>query len=179
MKEAFFVGEKVYLRPLNELDAEGNYPCWFNDPEVCKYNRHARFPNTKEKTLEYIKSIKDSLTELVLAIVDKKDNKHVGNVSLSRINYIDSNAELSIIIGEKDYWKGGRGKESCGFMINYGFNTLNLHRIYSGTHEDNSGFRKLAESLGMKEEGRFTEDLFKNGKYSNTIWYYILNADNK
>lgn len=175
MKEAFFVGEKVYLRPLNELDAEGNYPYWFNDSEVCRYNRHARFPNTKEKTLEYIKSVKDSLTELVLAIVDKKDNKHIGNVSLSRINYIDSNAELSIIIGEKDYWGKGIGKEAWEMVMDYGFKTLNLHRLYCGTHAENIGMQKIALACGMKEEGKLIDAVFKNGKYADIILYGAIN----
>ena len=121
MKNAFLIGEKIYLRALNESDADGNYPIWFNDPEVCKYNRHARYPNTKEKTLAYIKHVKSSLNKIVLAIAEKKDDKHIGNVALSRVDYIDRNAELSIILGEKEFWKSGFGKEACGLMIDYAF----------------------------------------------------------
>ena len=178
-KDIFLVGEKIYLRPLNKKDSEGNYPNWLNNPEVCKYNRHARFPNTYEKTLDYIEFVSKSPKELVLAIIEKSTSRHIGNVTLSNINFIDRNAELSIIIGEKDCWGKGYGKEACKLMINHAFTTLNLHRIFSGTHEDNIGFRKLAESVGMKEEGKYIENIFKNGKYSNTVWYGILNLNHK
>ena len=179
MKETMLMGERIYLRPLKEEDAKGNYPDWFNDSEVCKYNRHGRFPNTKEKTLNYIKTVNTSQDTIVLAIVDKKIEKHIGNISLQRINLLDRNAELSIVIGEKDYWNKGYGKEACKLLISHGFKALDLHRIYSGTHEENAGFINLAISLGMKEEGRFTQDIFKNGKYSDTIWFSIVNPEDK
>jgi len=178
-KEAFLIGSKIYLRPLKESDAEGDYPYWFNDSEVCKYNHYARFPNTYEKTLDYIKSIKNSREILVFAIIENGTNTHVGNVSLSKIDFIDRNAELSIIIGEKNSWGKGYGKEACKLLIEYGFNVLNLHRIYAGTSEDNLGFRKLAEAIGMKEEGKYLECIFKNGKYLTAISYSILNPNHK
>ena len=179
MKGAFLTGRHIFLRPLQESDADGNYPEWFNDQEVCKYNRHGRFPNTQEKTLEYTRTVDKSQDNLALAIIEKTNNKHIGNVALSKINLIDRNAELSIIIGEKEYWRKGYGKEACSLMINHAFNVLNLHRIASGTHEENIGFKKLAASLGMKEEGKYHENIFKNGKYSNTVWFYILNPNHK
>jgi len=176
-KNEFLVGEKIYLRPLNKKDAEGNYPNWFNNPEVCKYNRHARFPNTYEKALDYIEFISKNSNELVLAIIETSTSRHIGNVALLNIDLIDRNAELSIIIGEKDCWGKSYGKEACKLIINHAFNVLNLHRVFSGTHEDNIGFRKLAESVGMAEEGKYIENVFKNGKYSNTVWYGILNPN--
>ena len=38
MKNPFLLGEKIYLRGLNEKDINGNYIKWLNDSEVCKYN---------------------------------------------------------------------------------------------------------------------------------------------
>lgn len=177
-KNAFLSGHKIYLRPLNKEDADGNYPNWFNDPKVCEYNGHYRVPNTKEKTLKYIESLANSSDTIVFAIVENETNKHVGNVSLSKINWIDRDADISIIIGEKDAWGKGYAKETWRLLIDYGFNVLNLHRIYCGTHKENIGMQKVAQSLGMIEEGVFKEAIFKKGQYFDIIRYAIINKNN-
>lgn len=171
----FLEGKRIYLRPLRIEDVDGDYPNWFNDPVVCKYNRHARFPSTKEAMRQYLEKISHPATTIVLAITEKRTHRHVGNISLSNINWVDRNAELSIIIGEKEVWGKGYGGEACRLMISYAFETLNLHRIYAGTHEDNIAFQKIAKKLKMRIEGRSVDSVYKNGKYADTIWFYSLN----
>ncbi len=175
----FLDGKHIYLRPISIEDLDGNYINWLNDPVVCRYNRHARFPSTKEAIRQYLEKISHSTTDIVLAIAEKNTHKHIGNVSLSRINWVDRNAELSIIIGEKEVWKKGYGTEACRLMIAYAFETLNLHRIYAGTHEDNIGFQKIAKNLEMKIEGRSIENVYKDAKYADTIWFYALNPNHQ
>ena len=174
-KDAFLDGKRIYLRPLRKEDAEGNYPHWFNDPEICKYNGHFRIPNTKEKALEYIEASFKNPNLLVFAIVEKDSGKHVGNVSLSKINWIDRNADIDIIIGEKECWGKGYAKEVWKMLIEYAFNVLNLHRVYCGTHEENIGMQKVAQAVGMFEEGKLKEVLYKNGKYNDILLYGIIN----
>ena len=55
-------GEKIYLRPLEIDDANGNYPNWFNDPVVCKYNSHGDRLYTKQMAIDYINMVKESKT---------------------------------------------------------------------------------------------------------------------
>jgi len=175
MDEPILHGKTIYLRPLKESDADGNYPSWFNDLEVCKYNDHGFVKNTPEMTLEYIKSVKESQDKRVFAIIDKETEKHIGNISLQKINFTYKNAEIAIIIGEKDYWGRGIGKEAWELVMTYGFKTLNLHRLYCGTHEENKGMQKVALLCGMKEEGRLKHAMFKNGKYVDVILYGKIN----
>lgn len=177
MKNVFLTGSNIYLRSLLMEDLESGYLSWFNDQEVCKYNSHHIFPYTKEKAEKYINKINDSSSDLVLAILLKENNLHIGNVSLQNINYISRNAELAIIIGEKNNWGKGYSKEAATLIVNHGFSEMNLHRIYSGTSEHNKPFQKLAQFLGMKEEGRRREAQFKNGKYVDTIEYGILKSE--
>lgn len=171
----FLQGKNIYLRTLSIDDVHGNYTNWLNDPIVCKYNRHARFPSTKESMVQYLEKISQSTTIIVLAIAEKKSHKHIGDISLSSINWIDRNAELSIIIGEKEVWGKGYGTEACRLMIGYAFQILNLHRVYAGTHEENISFQNIAKKLKMKIEGRSIKNVYKNSKYSDTIWYYAIN----
>lgn len=178
MKNAFIEGKQIYLRALNEDDLNGNYVNWFNDAEVCKFNAHHRFANTKEKTKDYIQSVNSSNTNLVLAICTKDEDTHIGNISIQNINYIDSSGEFAIVMGEKGFHGKGLAFEAASLIINHAFNTLNLHRVYCGTSNENIPMQKLADKLGMKQEGHLKEAMFKNGKYVDIFLYGLINNQN-
>jgi RimJ/RimL family protein N-acetyltransferase len=178
MKDRIFLeGEHFYLRNLNKDDLNKNYIHWFDDSEVCKMNSHHRFPYTDEGMSKYIDSIYNTNNQLVLAIINKEDKMHIGNISLQNINYINRSAEFAVVIGEKNYWGKGVGKECGKLIIKHGFLELNLNRIYCGTFVDNLGMYKLAETLGFKKEGIRYEAEFKNGKYINIVEFGLLKKD--
>lgn len=174
IKETFLLGERILLRPLVIGDIEGPYLAWLNDPEIVKYNSHGRFPKTRNKLTTYINEIEKSQNVLVLAVVDKENNKHIGNISLQNINWIDRNAEIAFLLGEKEYQGKGIMLEAGKILINHAFKALNLHRVYCGTSSENIGMQKLAEKLGMKLEGRRKEALFKDANYFDILEYGII-----
>ena len=173
----FIEGENISLRALKDNDVKGSYSGWLNDPEITAFNSHGRFPITEHKLLSYINSANSSIADLILAVVDKKSKKHIGNISLQNINWIDRNAEIAFLLGDKDFWGKGVMFEAGMLLINHGFNTLNLHRIYCGTSSENSGMQKLAEKLKMKKEGLRKEAIFKKGKYFDIVEYGILSTE--
>lgn len=173
-KDVFLTGEKIYLRILNEDDIEGNYASWLNDPEITIYNSHGRFPMTVEKLKEYVKESSKFQSSLVLAVVDKVTDEHIGNISLQNINWIDRNAEIAFLLGEKEYWGKNIMFEAGEILISHGFKVLNLHRIYCGTSFDNIGMQKLADKLGMIKEGLRKDAMYKDGKYVDVIEYGII-----
>ena len=174
---AFLEGEKVVLRPLRESDIEGTYSEWLNDAEVCEGNLHHRYPQTREDTLNYIRYALTTRDELILAIVDKASETHIGNIALQHISPFHRHAELSILVGDKDYWGKGYAKEACRLIMQHGFTALNLHRIYTGAMDHNLGMIKLAESLGMQPEGSRREHLFKDGQFRDEVLHSILAAE--
>lgn len=177
MKTPFIIGEDVYLRGITEEDIRGNYFQWFNDQEVCAFNSHGVFPNNITKMNNYLEFVNTNSTALVLAIITKKDDQHIGNISLQNIDWISKNAEFAIIIGEKQFWGKGYSKQAADLIIKHGFNTLNLQRIYCGTSEDNTGMKKLAEHMCMKKEGVRRKALYKNGKYKDIFEYGLLKEE--
>ncbi|MFA4941306.1 MAG: GNAT family protein [Patescibacteria group bacterium] len=177
MKNSFIIGKKIYLRPIVKKDLNENYKNWFNDADVCMFNSHHRFPNYNEDMLYYYKKVIKTRNNLILAIIDKKTDSHVGNISLQNINYIDKAAELAVIIGDKKFWGKGIGKEAGNLILKHGFNDLNLHRISCGTSKENKGMQGLAGSLGFKREGVLREALYKNGRYNDIINYGLLKKE--
>ena len=176
-KDIFLEGANIYLRALTEQDVKGNYSSWLNDPEVTHFNSHGRFPMTVDKLLNYVSASMLSNNDLVLAVIDKLNSVHVGNISLQNINWIDRNAEIAFLLGDKTYWGKGVMSEAGALLINHGFKLLNLHRIYCGTSSENLGMQKLADKLGMKKEGTRKDAIFKNGRYIDILEYGILSQN--
>ncbi len=168
--------DRVLLRELDIKDAYGNYPAWLNDKEVCRYNSHGDIPYTSEMAKEYIEFVNNSNKHCVFAVIDKKKDLHIGNISLQNINKKNNSAEYAILIGEKDYWGEGYGYEASKLLLDFGFGTLKLHRIYCGTPVTNKAMQKLAIKLGFKKEGIAKDAFFKDKKYYDVVLYRLING---
>lgn len=177
MKDPFLTGKKIYLNPIQKADLTPKYREWLNDEEVSRYNSHHRFPNYDENMREYFETAIKSKSNLILAIRDKESDEHIGNIALENIDLINRCAELAIMIGDRSYQGKGVGGDACRAIMRHAFNELNLHRIYLGTAEENVGMQKLSISLGMKEEGRRVDAMYKNGKYTDVLEYGVLKDD--
>lgn len=174
---AFLTGQDVSLRALTEADCSGAYLNWFNDPEVCRLNGHHLFPYRQADALEYVKRVRGSPTDLVLAIALNADGRHIGNVSLQGIDPVNRSAEFAIVIGEKDCWGKGYSKQAGRLLLSHGFLELNLHRIHCGLAEGNVAMERLALSLGMQPEGRRRQALYKEGRYLDILEYGVLREE--
>jgi [ribosomal protein S5]-alanine N-acetyltransferase len=168
----FLEGVKVYLRPLEKEDVQGNYRRWLNDQEVCLHNSHGVFPVQISELENYVSA--DYVDRIVLGIFDLHSHEHIGNVSLQQIDWISKSAEFAIIIGEKDYSRGGYGKEASDLILYHGFVRMNLERIYCGTSEDNIAMQKLSNYMSMVKEGVRRKAIFVNGQYRDIYEYGLL-----
>ena len=177
MINPFLVGRTIYLSPLSRDDISERYIGWLNDPEVCRDNSHATFPNTLEKATAYVDSVQARDTELAFAVRLVANDEHVGNVALNRISWVHRSAELAILIGEKEAWNKGVGSEAYQLLIQHGFDVLNLNRIASIQTARNTGMVKVCEKNGMQKEGILRQLLFKNGEYVDGVIYSILRQD--
>lgn len=175
----FLESENVGLRGLSEEDVEGNYIYWFNDPEVCRYNSHHRFVMSPKQLLEFVRGLNCTKEMMVLAVELKEQHIHIGNISLQNINYIDRNAEIAFMMGEKKYWNHGYAEEAAKLILKHGFEQLGLERVYFGTSEDNIGMQKLGNKLNFKKEGVRRKAMYKNGKYRDIYEYGLLKEESK
>ena len=173
----FLEGDIIFLRPLQESDIEGTYNNWLNDKEACEGNAHHTYPHTREDTLKYIRYALTTKTELILAIVDKKSNKHIGNIALHNITSIHRSAELSIFIGEKDFWGKGYAFEAWTLILEYAFLRLGLRKIIAGAIADNEGSVKVLKRLGFKVEGTFRQEVYVDGAYCDGIRFGLFREE--
>lgn len=176
MRNIFLEGKRIYLRPLEEKDLRGNYVSWLNNKQVNLYNSHQIFPYSFKEGLLYIQKSQRIKDALVLAIIVKKGEIHIGNLALQKIDYVSRNAEFAILIGEKSYWNKGYSKEAAFLILDHGFKALNLHRIYCASFRKNIAMKKLAEFLGMKREGLKRQAIYKNGKFHDVVDYGLIRS---
>lgn len=176
MKKSFLIGKKIYLRVHDENDIP-IWSQWFNDQEITRFLVHGCFPNTEKRQRDFFKNMYKSRENFQLAIVDKKTDALAGTVGLHKIDPINRNADISIVIGNKRYWRKKIGKEAVGLVIRHAFNKLNLHKVTAGMVEENIASYKLFVSLGFKKEARLREQNFANGKYQDIIKLGLLRKE--
>ena len=170
----FLLGERTRLRPLSVADIDGPYLSWFNDPEVSRLTSHHVFPYTREQALEWVAALAGRRDALVLAI--ERDGRHVGNISLQEIDPVGRTAELAIVL-DRSVWGEGVGSEAAELIVGHGFKALNLHRISCGTVAANHGMRRLAERLGMSQEGVRRDAVWTDGAHHDVIEYGLLASE--
>ncbi|MBG6128893.1 RimJ/RimL family protein N-acetyltransferase [Aquimarina sp. EL_43] len=83
-------------------------------------------------------------------------------------------AEIGYWLGEP-YWGKGITTKAVDQITKYGFEKLNLIRIYAGVIEYNTASMSVLEKSGFKKEGISQKAIIKNGKIWNEHRYYILN----
>lgn len=179
MKTYFLQSENIGLRSLTVDDVGAPYVNWLNDEEVCRGNNHHRWPYSESQASDFIEGTFSDRTNLVLAIEIIETGEHIGNIALQSIDPIHRSAELSILIGSRSSWGKGYGHEAAKLLIEHGFQSLNLRRIGCGTPEYNQGMIKLANSLGMNEEGRRRKAFFKDGAYHDIVLFARLADENE
>ena len=158
----FIKGENIYMRPLLESDINESYLEWLNNPETNSYSRRKRFPYSFSEMVEfYKKSSNSDIT--VLAIVDKKNNKHIGNISINEISWVDRSANIDILIGERSTWNKGYGKESISLIEKHAFLVLNMHHLTS--RSVNPSYVKIMKKLNWVNDGIFKKSIYINGSY--------------
>lgn len=166
---------------------------WLNDPEISQwrssknklynkdeiekwYRKVSKDPTSMHFKIFKSKSLKDITHKKLFPFEDDngfETDKWIGMISLQRINHVDSNAEIAFYIGNTTEHGKGYISEAINGIVEYGFNNLNLHRIYGAT--PNPAAKKAFIKCGFTKEGEQVEAFKINNKYVNHYNYYILN----
>jgi RimJ/RimL family protein N-acetyltransferase len=82
-------------------------------------------------------------------------------------------AEIGYWIGEP-FWGNGIATKAVKLITEYGFDKLNLNRIYTGVFEYNTASMKVLEKNGFEKEGIFKNAILKNDKICDEHRFYKL-----
>jgi len=149
-------GNSVNLTLPGEADIEYLIK-WINDLEI---NKYLRFPNRiyfwkdEEEWLESIRKNQEGLK--IFIIRDVEQSRPMGVISLRNIDMYNGHAELGYLLA-KERWGKGHMTEAVSLIVNYGFQVLNLRKIYAFVKEGNIGSIKVLKKNDFNEVGRFRE----------------------
>jgi len=165
----FLKGKRVVLRPINKETDLPSIIRWINDPEVRRFIA-AYLPSPREAEEQWVDGLTNNkdVSNIVLAI-ETVDGVFIGIMGIHRINWRDRTATTGAFIGEKEYWGRGYGTDAKMALLDYAFNTLNLHKICSGAISFNQRSVRYSLKCGYKIEGRRRQQRFRDGKYYDEI----------
>ncbi len=178
-KNIFLEGERLYLRPLEKRDINEKYLSWLNDKAVTKYLEIRVFPAAIEDLRRFYKDTQNPKTDILLAVVDKVGDEHIGNIRLGNIDWINRYGELAIMLGDKKFWGKSYGQEACRIMLEYAFMRLNLNKVILCVYATHTVAIKIYQKLGFKIEGRIKKIFNLDGKYIDSLWMGLLRSEFK
>ena len=75
------------------------------------------------------------------------------------------------------YWGNGYATEAARAMLSYGFEQLNLHRIWAQCNADNTASAHVLEKIGMRREAHFREHDYFKGRWWSSFIYAMLDQE--
>ena len=175
MTMKFLDGERLYLRPL-EMDDLERCLRWINDPDLLQYLGRKQ-PMSREMEKEWLAGQYKNEGRINFAIVLKEGDRHIGNCGLEGADLTNRNACFGIFIGEPDGRSQGYGTEATKLLLEYGFQQMNLHRVYLTVFSFNDRARRSYEKAGFVLEGTRREDYYRHGRYHDTHIMGILKSE--
>lgn len=174
------ISERMRLRSAEREDIP-NFLKWINDPEVVEFLEQFAAYNRDMEEAWFDNMLKGPAIEHARVIEIRQDGEWIpiGNISFMKYHQFNRSAEIGIMIGEKDQWNKGYGTEAMRLMCDYGFNSLNLHRIFLRVFEGNERGKQAYKKAGFIHEGTMRQAHFRDGRYWDVDLMSIIKTDKK
>ena len=168
--------ERLLLRNLALNDISGDYVDWLNNPEVNKYLSCANARQTLESCQAYVRSYQERNDAALVGIFLKPDQRHIGNLTLSTINWRIKETAVGISIGRTGCMGKGFAKEALNAVVAHCFECLELNRVSAGIAVDNIGSLNLFMKCGFGIEKFLPGSSGLGGDISDS---YVVSMDKK
>ena len=181
-------GEGIRLRAPEREDIP-RFVEWLNDPEV-RQGLLLHLPLSRADEERWFDDMlqrpawEHPLTIEVLEGDTQSDNirlepawRPVGNCGYHNLDWRCRSSEVGIFIGDKSCWNKGIGTQVMRLMLQHGFLTLNMNRIYLEVYETNPRAIRAYEKAGFVHEGRKRQGMYKDGRYCDILQMSVLRQE--
>jgi RimJ/RimL family protein N-acetyltransferase len=153
-------GRLVRLREKKLSDVRNDYR-WQTDRELARLDAapllKASFPIY---LLDYTEQVHHlSATRYPLAI-ETLEGKHIGNCTCYDIDEEKGEAQLGIMIGDRDYWDKGYGADAICTLVDHIFGNTAMKRLYLKTLDWNTRAQKSFRKCGFTPCGEMKRNGF-------------------
>lgn len=166
-------GEQVYLRPITEEDTD-DIIRWRNSEAVRPYFIYQQ-PFTREGHLNWLENMIYSGKGYQFIVCRIEDDKPIGSTYFRDYDKEHNKVEYGMFLGENDEKSKGIGTEIYKLSLQFAFEVLDVHKVYSRILADNIASRRSCEKVGLVEEGYLKDDVRINGEYRDVVWVAITN----
>lgn len=138
---------------------------WRNNENLRKYFREYRDFSLAQKKTWYDSMIKSPNFEMFI-IVDIKNNESIGVAGLTYIDWVNRHADVHFYIGKEGKWIDNvYSPVAMKLILNYGFYTLNLNKLWAEIYEIDTEKLQFFGDLGFSIDASFREHYYYQGKY--------------
>ena len=165
---------RLLLRPFEISDASSVQEL-AGDPLIYQMTLNIPHPYLDGKAEKWIATHASIFYEkkgVVLAITRADDQTLIGAIGMNATPE-HNRAEMGYWIGVP-YWGNGYCSEAAIALIDYGFETLDYHKISAHHIVSNPASGRVMEKAGMKFEGECAGHVRKDGEYHSVRLYGLL-----
>jgi len=166
------VGKRILLRSFSR-DYLPYIQKWSSDAELRRLIGEVG-PMSRADTEKWYRELLSDKDRVWFAIVLKKGDRVIGEAGLLRMFRPWRSTDMTIIIGERDAWGKGYGKEAGHLLLKCAFERLGFHRVSIGVVGSNKNALRFWKNLGFKKEGVERDAHFYDNEYIDGIMMSIL-----
>jgi ribosomal-protein-alanine N-acetyltransferase len=172
--------ERLVLRDFEEADWKSVHD-YASDLEVVRYVDWG--PNTIEETKSFIQRAiahqhEQPRRNYDLAVALKSQKLIIGGCGIHVSNPDNREGWIGYVLN-RNFWGQGYATETAKALLKFGFEQLNLHRIFATCDPANIASARVLEKIGMKREGRLREHRWAKEKWRDSLLYAILDYELK
>ena len=167
--------DRLVLRPLDAQDAPRLVEL-LNVRAIHETTLQIPFPYTLEDAEFWIKLAgiqHEDDQSFNLSIRLRETDELMGGIGMRDFDRDHLRAEMGFWIGVP-YWNQGYMTEAVRAVLDYGFGTLGLHRIWAGHLVGNNASGRVQQKAGMTREGVLRHQFCKDGRWVDDVVYAIL-----
>jgi RimJ/RimL family protein N-acetyltransferase len=147
-------GSKIRLREKKLSDVRNDYR-WQSDPELAKLDAAPVLAMSFSLyLLDFATALNQSHANRYPLAVETLYGIHIGNCTCYDIDEKKGEAQLGIIIGNRDYWDKGYGADTVNTMVDHVFRTTKMNRLYLKTLDWNLRAQRCFAKCGFELLGR-------------------------
>lgn len=170
--------DRLLLREFNVNDWRDTFE-YQSDPKYLTF--YPWNDRTEKDVREFINQfvrwqVQKPRRKFQFAITYPEGEKVIGNcgIRIERRNARCANIGYEI---SPDCWGKGFATEAAQAVVSFGFNELELHRIWAICLVDNLASWHVLENIGMLREGHLREKEFIKGSWRDSYIYAVLNHE--
>jgi len=157
------LGKNLGLRAIEKSDLK-LIQTWRNDERLRRYFREYRDFSTTQLENWYNNMINDNRFEFF--IICNTEDQPIGITGITYIDWINRHADVHFYIGEDFKWIDNKySPEAFDIILDYGFNTLNLNKLWAEIYEIDKLKLDFFQNKGFKIDANLRDHYYHKGKY--------------